>query len=184
MKNVMNGVFVYNDKDYEFNFATDISAYEKIMFVNSVVDSVVDGDYYNLVAKDLIFDFYIVDVFTNVDTSFIDDKDNDGNAIHPIILIEHFLNNSNIVDVVKANVKPELLAELNYSVDKCIEYRTGIHTNYLNEALTSLIDTIERKIGEIDLAGATDVANMLSGITEDFTLDNIVSAYIESNRNK
>jgi uncharacterized protein YjgD (DUF1641 family) len=180
----MNGIFTYNNKDYEFNFATDISAINKLTFVDYVVGSVVNGEDYNSIVKDLIFDFSIIEVFTNIDTSFINMMDEEGNAIHPMILVEHFLSNTNVVDIVKANMKIGLLEELNRAVDKSIEYRTGIHTNPLNDALTSLINTLEKKVNEIDLSSAMEMANMLSGITDDFTLDKIVDAYINSSANK
>lgn len=184
MKNIMTGNFIYNDEDYKFNFATDISAYNKLVFVNSVVESIVDGDDYNSIVRDLIFDFNIVDVFTNIDTSFVNVKDDNGDAINPIIFIEHFLENSNVVDIVKSNMRAGLLDELNRAVDKSIEYRTGIHVNVLNESLAKLVNTFERKINEIDLESVTDMAKMLAGMTEDFTLDNIVNAYIESDARK
>lgn len=184
MKNIMTGNFIYNDEDYKFNFATDISAFNKLVFVNSVVESIVDGDDYNSIVRDLIFDFNIVDVFTNIDTSFVNAKDDNGDAINPIVFIEHFLENSNVVDIVKANMRVGLLDELNRAVDKSIEYRTGIHVNVLNESLTKLVNTFERKINEVDLESVTDMAKMLAGMTEDFTLDNIVNAYINSDARK
>jgi hypothetical protein len=184
MKNVMTGTFSYNNEDYNFNFVTDISAVDKLEFVDFVVGSVVDEDDYNSIVRDLIFDFGIIEVFTNIDTSFVNEKDDDGNVINPIILIEHFLENTNIIDIVKANMELGLLDELNRAVDKSIEYRTGIHLNPLNEALTSLVNTIEKKINNIDLSGMMEAANILSGMTEEFTLDNIVNAYIKNSANK
>ena len=60
------------------------------MFVNSVVDTLIDDDSYNSIIKDLIFDFNIIRVFTDIDTSFINVKDDDGNDVNPIIPIERF----------------------------------------------------------------------------------------------
>ena len=83
MKNIMMGVYTHNDVDYNFNFATDISAYNKLVFVNSVVETIVSDDNYNSIVRDLIFDFNIVKVFTDVDTSFV-------NSILNLFISEYF----------------------------------------------------------------------------------------------
>lgn len=184
MKDLMTGTFTYNDDTYNFNFATNISAFNKLIFVNSVVETIVDGENYNSVVRDLIFDFNIIDVFTNIDTSFIDVEDDDGNKINPIILIEHFLEKSNVVDIVKANMRSGLLEELNKAVDLNIQYLTGIHPNILNDALVRLVDTFEKKIDQIDLNSMMDMAKMFTSMTEDFTLNNVVNAYMESEMHK
>ena len=97
--------------------------------------------------------------------------------------VEEFLENTNIVKIVKANAKEGLIKELSEAVDKSIEYRTGIHANHLNEALTSLINTFEEKIKDIDLDSMMDIANKLSGMTDGFTTENIVKAYASLNYN-
>lgn len=179
-----NGVFTYKDESYEFNFKTSISAYEKMIFVKTVVSNLIDGNGYDSIIRDLIFDFAIVELFTNVDTSFINMKDDDGNDIHPIIVIEHFLEESNVVDIVKANMVSGLIDELNRAVDLDIQYLTGIHPNPLNEALADLLSTIENKVGEVDLDSMMDMARKFSSMTGDFTVDNIVNAYMNSDVHK
>lgn len=174
------GVFDYKNESYEFNFKTSLSAYDKLVFVKTVVSSLVDNDGYNSIVKDLIFDFAIVELFTNIDTSFINIKDDDGNDIHPIIPIEHFLDNSNIVDIVKANMEIGLLDELNRAVDMDIQYITGIHPNPLSEAIASLVSTLEEKIDEVDLNSMMDMAKKFASMTEDFTVENAVNAYMNS----
>jgi hypothetical protein len=180
MKEMKNGVFDYNDKSYNFDFKTSLSAYEKQMFIKSVVDNLVSDDGYDVIIRDLIFDFVIIDVFTNIDTSFIEMKDDDGNDIAPIILIEHFLEETNVVDIVKANMEIGLIDELNRAVDLNIQYLTGINPNPLNEAIANLVSTLEMKIGEVDLDSMMNMAQKFAGMTEGFTLDNIVKAYMNS----
>ena len=184
MKEMKMGVFNYNNESYEFNFKTSLSAYDKLVFVKTVVNSLIDDNGYDSIIRDLIFDFTIIDVFTNVDTSFINMKDNDGNDISPIILIEHFLEESNIVDVVKANMEIGLLEDLNHAVDLDIQYLTGIHPNPLNEAIASLVSTFEKKINEVDLNGMMAMAQKFASMTEDFTAENIVTAYMNSDVHK
>lgn len=184
MKEMKNGVFAYKNEDYNFNFKTSLSAYEKLTFVKTVVGNLIDDSSYDFVVRDLIFDFAIIDIFTNVDTSFIDMKDEDGEDINPIILIEHFLEESNVVDVVKANMEIGLIEELNKAIDLNIQYITGINPNPLNEALTNLVSTLEKKINEVDLDSMMSIAQKFNGMTEDFTLDNLVNAYMNSDVHK
>ena len=184
MKEIKNGVFTYNNESYNFEFKTSLSAYDKQIFVKTVVGNLVDDAGYDVVIKDLIFDFVIIEVFTNIDTSFINMEDDEGNDINPIIPIEHFLGETNVVDIVKENMETGLLDELNRAVDLNIQYLTGIHPNPINEAITSLISTIEKKIGEVDLDSMMSMAQKFAGMTEDFTLDNIVNAYMNSDIHK
>ena len=184
MKEMKNGVFTYNGESYNFDFKTSLSAHDKQMFVKTVVNSLVDDGGYDVVIKDLIFDFVIIDVFTNIDTSFINMKDDDGDDIDPVILIEHFLDETNVVDVVKANMEVDLLDELNHAVDLNIQYLTGISPNPLSEAVANLVSTIEKKINEVDLSNMMDVAQKFAGMTENFTLDDIVNAYMNSDAHK
>lgn len=180
----MMGVYTHNDVDYNFNFATDISAYNKLIFVNSVVETIVSDDNYNSIVRDLIFDFNIVKVFTDVNTSFVNSRDDDGNNINPIIPIEQFLEETNVVDIVKANMRIGLLDELNNAVNKSIQYLTGIHPNPIGESIANLINTIEKKINEIDLESATEVIQKFANMSEDFTFDNAVNAYMKSDFHK
>ena len=174
VKNVMTGSYIFDDgienKNIEFNFYTNLTAYDKAKFVKLVTNTLIDDDY-NLILKDIIFDYTIIKVFTNVDLSAINESSNIVDAI------EIFLENTNIVDIVKANVEEELIDELYDAVDANIEYRTGIHKNDLNNALTKLIHTIERKIDGIDLDGMMEMVQKFNGITDDFTTDNIVKAF-------
>lgn len=179
-----NGVFTYNNESYNFEFETSLSAYEKLLFVKKVVNVLVDNNGYNSVIRDLIFDFVLLEALTNIDTSFINMKDDEGNDISSVILIEHFLKESNAIDVVKANIESGLIDELNHAIDLDIQYLTGIHPNPLNEALASLLSTLENKINEVDLDGMMDMAKKLSSVTGDFTVDNLVKAYIDSDVHK
>ena len=184
MKEIKNGVFTYNNESYNFDFKTSLSAHDKQVFVKTVVGNLVDDAGYDAVIKDLIFDFVIIEVFTNIDTSFINMEDDEGNDINPIIPIEHFLEETNVVDIVKENMETGLLDELNRAVDLDIQYLTGIHPNPLNEAITNLISTIEKKIREVDLDSMMSMAQKFAGMSEDFTLDNIVNDYMNSDIHK
>lgn len=178
----MTGVYIRKNENGEethnFDFYTDLSASNKIKFVESVVSTIVSDKQYNSIIKDLIFDYYVVKIFTFIDTSeleesysFVDD-------------VEKFLEETNIVDVVKANAAPTLFEELDKAVNKSIEYLTGIHPNILNESLSSLVKTLENKINGIDLDSMANMAKIFTEITDEFTTDNIVNAYIKSDIHK
>lgn len=179
MKEVKNGVYTRitenGEEAYNFNFYTDLSVANKLNFVNSVVGILVDESHYNSVIRDLIFDFYIVYMMTDVSDAkelsasdaFLDD-------------VEQFLEYTNIVDIVKANVNPLLLDELNDAIDKSVQYLTGIHSSPFNDAIASLIYTINRKIDGIDLDVLIEMAKKFVNMTEDFTLENAINAYMNS----
>lgn len=184
MNEIKTGVFNYNEESYNFNFSTSLSAHDKMVFVKTVVSNLVDADGYDVVVRDLIFDFAIIGIFTNIDTSFINAKDNDGNDISPIIIIEHFLSETNVVDIIKENMENGLLDELNRAVDLNIQYLTGINPNPLNDSIASLVSTIEKKINEVDLDDMMDMVQKFDNMTGELTPESIINAYINSDVHK
>lgn len=184
MKNIKIGAYTRNDEVLNFNFATDLSAYRKLIFVNYVVNSLIDEDRYDSIIRDMVFDFGIVSIFTDIDTSFINSTDNDGRVINPIIFIEPFLEETNVVDIVKANMEVGLLEELEKAVDKSIEYRTGIHPSPLGDAIASLANTLEKKVKEVDLNSMMGMAQKFANMTGELTPESVINAYINSGAHK
>lgn len=168
------GVYTRNDEDVSFNFYTSLSAYDKVRFVDSVVSAVVTDDGYNYVIKDMLFDFWIVAFFTDVDVSEIAEAENNIDAI------EDFLDDTNIVDIVKMNVIPGILDELEKAVEFNIEYKTGIHINPISSSLSSLLDTIERKVEDIDFEEMMGIADAISNISGELTPEKILDAYAKT----
>lgn len=179
-----NGVFTYNNESYNFDFKTSLSAYEKMIFVRTVVDSIVSDNIYDVVVKDLIFDFAIIETFTNIDTSFIDMKDDNGDDVNPIIIIEHFLEETNVVNIVKANMEIGLFDELNRAVNLNIQYLTGIHFNSLSDSIASLVATLEKKVDGIDLSNMREAVQKFANMSEDFTLENAMKFFMNSDIHK
>ena len=178
MKNIKTGTYIYNDEAYEFGFATDLSVADKQRFVNSVVNLVVIDDDYHCIIRDLVFDFYTIEFFTDINMSELENSD------FFVDDVEQFLNDTNIVDIVKANVSQDVFDELNKAVDMAIEYRTGIHRSPLGEAVANLINTFEKKINDIDLVEIMNVAKVFSGMTDKLTVEGIVNAYLNSDIHK
>jgi hypothetical protein len=174
MKDLMSGVCIRNgEEEFVFEYKTDLSIKEKDIFVMSVCDTIIGSDYHSLL-KDLIFDFQIIASFTDINLSEIKDTDD------TITWVESFVNETNIVDIVKPNLKYGLLDELKEAIDANIEYRTGIHKNILHEALSDLIKTLESKINGIDTESMMNMAGVLAGMGTELTTDNLVQSYINS----
>lgn len=168
------GVYTRNGEDVPFNFYTSLSAYNKVRFVDSVVSAIVTDDGYNYVIKDMLFDFWVVNFFTDVDVSKIAEAENNIDAI------EDFFDENNIVDIVKINIVPGIIDELEKAVEFNIEYKTGIHINPISSSLSSLLDTIERKVENIDLDSMMDIAEAMSGISGELTADKMLDAYAKT----
>ena len=171
-RTVKTGVYTYNGVEETFTFYTTLRAIDKINFINLATNVLVDDNYYSII-RDLIFDFEIVDVMTDVDVSDV------RNANDAISAIEDFLDETNIVDIVKANA-PELIEELNKAVDDNIEYHTGIHKNPIAESLSHLLNTIDKKVSDIDTDSMMNMAQAISGISGELTADKFIEAYANS----
>lgn len=178
MNEMKSGVYIRGEENYAFNFYTDLTAAQKLMFVDSVIELLVDETHYNSVIRDVIFDYLTIKYFTNIDLTEFDESHNFLNDV------EDFLYETNIVEIVKANAHPTLFDELNKAVDDSIEYLTGIHKNPLNDSLSSLMKTLEKKIKEVDLDSMMEMASKFVNMTGDFTPDSIVSAYLDSDIHK
>ena len=172
-KNVKTGAYTYKNESIPFNFYTELRAVDKIKFINAVCDTLIDTNYYSVI-RDLVFDFQIVNVFTDVVVPELQDSPS------PISIIEEFLDDTNIVEIVKANVDKKLIAELEKAVDENIEYRTVIHKNTLEDALTSLLHTVEQKINDVDTEGMMEMAMKLNSISDELTPERILQAYSET----
>ena len=173
-RTVLTGVYSYKDKELAFNYYTSLKVTDKIRFLNYVIANLVDDEYYYSTLKDLVFDYAIIKMFTDIDTSAID------NAADTIGKIEEFLEETDIVYIVKENAEYGVIEELMDSVNKNIQYRTGIKSNSLEDALNHLLGTIENKVNEIDTEGMMKAAEMLGSISGELTADKVVSAYANS----
>jgi hypothetical protein len=181
MKNVMTGTYIRKsesgEENFNFDFYTELSMVNKLKFVKSVTDTLIDDKSYNSIIRDLVFDFFIVEIFTDIDTTDIRETNFINNA-------EQLLEETNIVDIVKANMEIGLLEELNEAIDLNIQYITGIHPNPLNEALAGLVGTLENKIKEVDLDTMMKMAQKFANMVGELTPDSVVNAYINSDMHK
>lgn len=180
--NVETGIYTNaNGEEIEFSFNASPSMGEKILFVKSVVDTVVGEDYL-YIAKDMFFDFYLINLFTDVDMSefgFNVDQDNEVD-IDLVSLVENVVDNTAIADIVKNKMDSNVLYELESSVDLDIEYKTGIKQNSVEEALANILNTLDKKIADINELEMIDIAKKISGMSGYFTPDKLLDAYASS----
>lgn len=173
-----NGVYKNADgDDLVFYFTASPTMYQKIEFTKFVVDTIV-GESYCAVAKDLFFDFYMIKVFTDVDVSHI--LKDEIEFEEQIGLIEDIVYNTEIANIVKANMGLNIVDELYDAVEHDIEYRTGIHRNPIANSFAKLLDTIEHKVSDVDLDKLMNIADAMSGISSESLADKIVEAYAKS----
>ena len=178
MNEMKTGAYIRGEESHGFKFYTDLTAAKKLKFVNSVVELLVDEKHYNSVIRDIIFDYYTVKHFTDIDITELEESHNFLDDV------EDFLLETNIVEIVKANAFPTLFDELNKAVDDSIEYLTGIHKNPINDALSSLLSTLEKKINDVDLDNMMSIAQKFAGMTGELTPESIMNAYINSDVHK
>lgn len=174
---IRSGVYTYNGEEHSFNFYTFLNAYNRMLFVNSVTDLLV-GDNYNSVIRDLVFDYNVISVFTDVDTSKVTDENNA--TQDTLSAMEELVYETNIVEIVKKNVIIGVIDELNKAVDDNIEYRTGIHENPIADSLSHLLNTIDGKISGIDTESMMKMAQVISNMSGELTADKMLDAYSKS----
>lgn len=176
MKNeVKTGVYTIDGKDNPFAFYTSLNAYRKSQFVVSVCNTLV-GDNYNYVLDDLVFDYFIVAIFTDIDVSEVQKSDNGISAMEEFV--EKF---KPVIDTVKANAVDGVLDELRKAIDFNIEYRTGIHINPISSSLASLLDTLNNKFSGFDLDKMMEIAEPMSKIAGELTPEKMLDAYAKTN---
>ena len=174
------GVYTRGDDGFTFNYNVSLNAEQKMGFISDYANLVIiDGDYYSVV-KNMMFKFMVIRNFTDVDTSFINDDD----CENPINMIEDIVENTNIFDIVNANVEDGIIEELYESCELNIEYKTGIHRNLFDEAIGGLVKTFEKLVSNIDVDEMMKVGKMLGGISENLTPENILDAYAKSDMYK
>lgn len=171
---IKTGVYTIDDKDTPFAFYTSLNAYRKSQFVVSVCNTLV-GDNYNYVLDDLVFDYFIVAIFTDIDVSEVQKSDNGISAMEEFV--EKF---KPVIDTVKANAVDGVFDELRKAIDLNIEYRTGIHINPISSSIASLLDTLNNKFSGFDLDKMMEIAEPMSKIAGELTPEKMLDAYAKT----
>lgn len=173
MKNTETTAYIRNGEEVDMTYVPNISIGRKLAFVDSVVDAVIVDDNYYPMLKDMMFDFRLIQFFSDVDTDISDD----GNVVDNI---EEFLSETNAADVLKINIDLDVLFELVDAVDKAIEYKTGIHPSPISDGIASLLKVVEDKFSDFDVESMTGMAKTFAKMRGDITPDKMLEAYAKS----
>ena len=175
--NVKTGVYTITSenevKDIEFTYKTSLTASEKINFVSMVTNILVGENYYSFL-KELIFNYYLIDLFTDIDVVDLDE------ATNSIQAIEDFINSSNIAYVLRSSIGNNIIEELEQAVDDNLEYRTGVHTNSISRTVNRLINKLSEKVDQINTEDINQLANIMGNMTGDITAEKLINAYANS----
>ena len=157
--------------EHEFDFYIDLRAVDRVKFVSSVVESLIQGNFYAGVIKDMIFDFMLIKYFTDIPVEEIEDKPN------AINMIEEFVYGTSVVTILYENISPVLITELRKSVDENIAYRTGIKDSVIENAVANLLNTLENRVADINPEDVASIAQIASSMNGNFTPEAIIAAY-------
>ena len=160
MNEYTNGEY-YNfdsNENIQFNYNSNPSAYALQLFVDKVVSIIADKDFYHPLLRDVIFNFVLINDFSDVDI----DKLKDGE----IDEIERFVNSNTIAAVIKDSFGTELVDKLNDAIDDVIAYKTGFNPNSLSKGFAKLLMKVNdyvAKTNEEDLDRLMSIINSPDG---------------------
>lgn len=169
--------YIDNGETIEFNYYLDVPMSRKLAFVDSVVDAVVGDDYYYPMLKDIMFNFRMVQFFTDIDTGVVNYGDAEEDVVDQIV---DFVERTNAADILKISINFDVVQELYDAVDKLIEYKTGIHPSPIADGIAKFLDTVEKKFADIDVDAMTGMAKVFGKLQGDITPDKMLDAYAKS----
>lgn len=161
------------EKEVDFEYIKELTMKQKIDFVNNVLETLFQNDYYYSIIKDELINIMLINSFTNI---FIMDED----FSFTINNIDEFLSNTNAVDVLLEEIPSELIKELHDVIDKNIIYKTGINENSLSTVFSSLLKTIEEKVSVFDMEGLANTLKEFGDITNNFSQEEIMNLYTKT----
>ena len=177
MKNleIYNGEYYDNrlERTVEFEYTLELTAQQKVNFVNNVLEVIFSNDYCYSIIKDEIIDIMLIDTFTNILKT---DEDFD----YKLNAIDEFLNNTNVINIIREKINPRLYEELINAIDENISYKTGIDRNGISTAVSSLLKTIENKVSDFDVEGLTNTLKQFSDLTNGLSEEKIMDLYTKT----
>lgn len=159
----------------EFDFSTNISMLGKMNLVKKTVERCIIDEHFFSNLLPVIFNYHIIMYFAAIDLSDIEEAE-----INGIDKMCDFVQNTNIAEIIRENMDDGVLDELVKAVDADVEFKTGIHPNPLNEVLSRLLETFEKKIENIDVETLIKSATKVAGIKEQLTPTGLINAYNDS----
>jgi len=157
-----------NEKEITFNYKKELSSIERISFVNSIAETVINGTDYYPTLEGVMFGFELVRSFTDIDTSNIVTIDE----------IDDFLEvNDNLIRTLFEVIDEKLIKGLMESTRKVIDHRLAIYESPLANSLDKLINTLETKLNEINVNDFMGFAKKLSDVPNELTAEKMLEAY-------
>ena len=171
------GTYEINGEEKSFNFKTTLNAVERMSFVDGVVKTIIN-DTYEYIIRDMMFDYIVIRMFTDVDCSEIEECEHAHVAMN---MIEDLVYGTSIASTVKLYAGEALLNELNKAIDYSIQVKTGIVLNPASDILVSILKLVEEKLASYDNDGITDMVKLFSGMDKaDFNVNAALQAYANS----
>ena len=176
---VYEGTYYDNrlERTVDFEYMTELTAQQKINFVNNVLEVIFSNDYCYSIIKNEVIDIMLVDTFTNI-------LKTDEEFDYKLNAIDEFLDNTNVVDIIRENINPRLYEELVDAIDENISYKTGIDRNGISTALSSLLKTVEKKVSDFNIESLNDALKELGDITNGFSEEKIMELYTKTDAYK
>ena len=172
---IINDTYISNGEEIEFTYLANPSMSKKVAFVKSVAENVVNDDCYYPMIKDMVFDFCLIEFFSDIRSNAENEKEED-----TIDYVEEFIENNNAATVMKLGMDFDVIQELRENVDKMIEYKTGIHPSPIADAISKVLDTLEQKFAGIDVDAMSGMANVFGKLQGDITPEKMLEAYAKS----
>lgn len=172
---IINDTYISNGEEIEFTYLANPSMSKKVAFVKSVAENVVNDNCYYPMIKDMVFDFCLIEFFSDISSNAENEKEED-----TIDYVEEFLANNNAATVMKLGMDFDVIQELRENVDKMIEYKTGIHPSPIADAISKVLDTLEQKFAGIDVDAMSGMANVFGKLQGDITPEKMLEAYAKS----
>lgn len=176
---VYEGTYYDNrlERTVDFEYTTELTAQQKVNFVNNVLEVIFSNDYCYSIIKDEIIDIMLIDTFTNILKT---DEDFD----YKLNAIDDFLNNTNVVNIIRKNINPYLYEELVNAIDENISYKTGIDRNGISTAFSSLLKTIEETVSAFDVDELTNALKEFGSLTDNLSEEKIMELYTKTDAYK
>lgn len=160
----------------EFNCVMNPCMTELQLFVDRVVNAIVSDDIYRPLLRDVMFNFFLISDFTDIDISDFEDNSD-------AIEIERFVNNSSVADEIKRAWGYKTVSKLNDAIDASVAFKTGFDPHGLSFEIKKLINYINSYVNEISIDDVKEFMNRFNQINGDITPENVVESYIKSQSN-
>ena len=165
------------EKEVDFQYCTELNLQEKVDFINGVLQVLFQNNYYYSILKQKVFDFMLINFFTNV-------IKNEEEFDLTLIKMDDIVINTTIIDVIYDKVDKNLIQELYDAIEVNIEYKTGIHKDELSTTFSNLLKELNDKVSNLDIENLVSSLSKLGDISNNATLDKILDAYTKTDAYK